>query len=160
MVLASAGKRERPRSPPDSTRNGVRLLRGEQEIPHVADHVLRLVAHDHRVAAPAGQGLANGQVRVETFAPLVEGRHRGFAPCRTVAVVGRERADQEADQRGLAAAVRPDDAERSPRMMRMEKSRTMGRGPKLLPIPSASITSAPDCSASAAPIVALPTARR
>ena len=54
----------------------------------------------------------------------------------------------------------PTTPSRSPRMMRMEKSRTMGRGPKLLSIRSASITSAPDCSASAAPIVALPTARR
>ena len=88
-----------------------RLLRREQEILHVADDMLGLSADRDGIAAAAGQGFAERPVGIETFAALVERGHGevGAEPHR--AAVGRERAGEKADQRGLAAAVGADDAD-------------------------------------------------
>ena len=86
------------------------LLRREQKIPHVADDVARLPADEHLVAAPAGQRVAHRCVRIERFAALVERRHLQVDAERDRAAVGRELAGQHLQQRGLAGAVRADEA--------------------------------------------------
>ena len=64
-----------------------------------------------RVAAPAGQRLAERPVRIEAFAALVERRHVQIDAEPHRAAIRLERAGQHVDQRRLARAVRPDDAD-------------------------------------------------
>ena len=83
----------------------------EQKVLHVADHVLRLAADHDGVAAAAGERLGHGRGRIEALAVLVERGHGEVGAEPHAAGVGRERAGEEIDQRGLAAAVRADDAD-------------------------------------------------
>ena len=102
----------RPRSPPDSAlHRRARLLGLEQEVLHVADDVARLAVDDDGVAAAAGQRLGERRLGVEALAPLVERRHLEIGAELDRATIGRKRAGQHVDQRGLAGAVRPDDAD-------------------------------------------------
>ena len=88
-----------------------RLQRREQEILHVAHDVLGLAADRHRVAPAAGQRLLQRPLGVEALAALIEGGHLQVGAELDRAGVGRQRAGQQADQRGLAAAVGADDAD-------------------------------------------------
>ena len=72
---------------------------------------LRLPADHHRVAAPAGEGLGHGGVRVEALAALVEGDHLQVGAEPHPALVRRQDAGEQVDERRLAGPVRPDDAE-------------------------------------------------
>ena len=65
----------------------------------------------HGVAAAAGERFGDRDVGIETVAMLVERRDREVRAEPDRAGVGRQRAGQQIDQRGLAAAVRPDDAD-------------------------------------------------
>jgi hypothetical protein len=71
--------------------------------------VLGLAADRHGVAPAAGQRLLQGPLRIEAFAALIERGHLQVGAQLDGAGIGRKRAGQEADQRGLAAAVGADD---------------------------------------------------
>ena len=88
-----------------------RLLARKQKVLHVADDVLRLAADHDAVAAAAGQRVGDGDVGIEAVAMLVERRDRQRRAEPDRAGVRRQHAGQQIDQRGLAAAVRPDDAD-------------------------------------------------
>jgi hypothetical protein len=65
-------KVSRPLAAGQHADRGAGLLRAEQEILHVADHVSAVAADRHRIAAAAGQRLRQTLFRVEAFAPLIE----------------------------------------------------------------------------------------
>ncbi len=87
------------------------LFLREQKVLHVADDVLRLAADHDMVAAAAGQGFGQRRFGIEAFAVLVERRHLDIGAEPDRAAVGRVAAGQHMDQRGLAGAVRADDAD-------------------------------------------------
>ena len=60
---------------------------------------------------PPVSASATVAVGIEAFAALVEGRHRQIGAEPHGAGVGRERAGEKIDERGLAAAVGADDAD-------------------------------------------------
>jgi hypothetical protein len=88
---------------------GAGLLRAEQEVLHVADHVSALATDRHRIAAAAGQRLRQTLFRVEAFAPLIERDLHQVGAEPHFAGIRRKRAGQQVEQRGLAGAVRADD---------------------------------------------------
>ena len=71
----------------------------------------RLAADHHAVAAAAGQSFAQRRFRIEAFAALIERRHFQIGAEPDRAGVRRADAGQQVDQRGLAGAVRADDAD-------------------------------------------------
>ena len=73
--------------------------------------MLRLAADHDMVAAAAGQRLGQGRLGIETFAMLVERRHLDVGAKADTAAVRCAAAGQHLDQRGLAGAVRADDAD-------------------------------------------------
>ena len=89
-----------------------RLLRPEQEIAQIADDVLPSDPAPITWSPPAGQsvcqGVASGSSAV---AALVDAADREVGAEPDHAGVGRQLAGQQAQQRGLAAAVRADDAD-------------------------------------------------
>ena len=88
-----------------------RLLGREQEVLHVADHVARLPAHMHLVAAPFGQCLGQGDRGIEARALLVEPHHLEPGAQAHLARIRGQHAGQHVEQRGLARAVRAHDAD-------------------------------------------------
>src|SRR4051812_29610979 len=73
--------------------------------------MFRLAADHDVVAASAGQGLGQRRFRIEAFPVLVQRCHLDVGAEPDAAAVGRAGAGQHVDQRGLAGAVRPDDAD-------------------------------------------------
>src|SRR6202011_3994613 len=73
--------------------------------------MLRLAADHDMVAAPAGQCFGQGRFGIEAFAMLVERRHFDVGAEPDGAGIGRVGAGEHFDQRGLADAVRPDNAD-------------------------------------------------
>src|SRR6188768_2677880 len=71
----------------------------------------RLAADHDGFAAAAGQSVGDGGVGIEAVAMLIERRHRQICAELDRAALGRQRPSENLDQRGLAAAVRPDDAD-------------------------------------------------
>ena len=87
-----------------------RLLRLKQEVLHVADDVTLFPVDDHRVATPAGQRRGDASLGVELFAPLIERRHFEICAELHAAGVRCKCPGEHIDKRGLAGAVRPDEA--------------------------------------------------
>ena len=136
--LAARERRDRP----------PRLRLGEEEVLEVADHVPRLPAHHHLVAAArrvAGQRLPERRLRVERRPVLVEDRRHQVGP-----EPHPPRVRRAAPRSGCRAAssCRPRSARRAPPArrapIRSEKSRTISRPPNAFATRSASITSRPD----------------
>ncbi len=73
--------------------------------------MLRLAADHDVVAAAAGQGLSQRRFWIEAFAVLVERRHFDVGAEPDGAGIRSLGAGQHVDQRGLAGAVRSDDAD-------------------------------------------------
>ena len=127
-----------------------RLLRLEQKVLHVGDDVPLLAIDDEVLAAAVGEEMRQRLVGIEARA---SGRARRSpdwcraAPCLRPARARRSAASAASSCRRRSA--RPARA-RSPRWMRVEKSLTTVRSPKLLAMPLASITSLPDSAASLA----------
>ena len=90
---------------------GARLLRAEQEVLHVAHHVAFLAGDRHLVAIAAGQRVLQGARRVECRALLVQRHRQQVGAERDRAAIGLVAAGQQPQQRGLAGAVAPDDAQ-------------------------------------------------
>ncbi len=91
-----------------------RLLRLEQEVLHVADDVTLLPGHLDLVAVAAGQRVLQAARRVERRALLVQRHRLQVGAERHPAAIRRVAAGQQAQQRGLAGAVRAHDAEPVP----------------------------------------------
>src|SRR4051812_24888790 len=87
------------------------LFLGEQEVFHIAHDMLRLAADHNMVAAAAGERLGQRRLRIETFTMLVERCHLDVGAEPYAAAVRCAAAGQHLDQRGLAGAVRADDAD-------------------------------------------------
>src|SRR6202000_202668 len=87
------------------------LLLREQEVLHVTDDMLRLAADHDVIAAPAGPCFGEGRFWIAAFAVLVERRHLDIGAEPDAAAVRLVGTGQQIDQRGLAGAVRPDNAE-------------------------------------------------
>jgi hypothetical protein len=73
--------------------------------------VLGLPVHHDGVAATSGQRLRNRDIRIKAVALLIERRDCKRRSETHRSGIRRKHAGEQADQRGLAAAVRPDDAE-------------------------------------------------
>ena len=71
----------------------------------------RLAVDDHLVAAPVGQRVGERSGGIEAGALLVQRRRRQVGAETHGAGIGRERSGEQVEQRRLAGAVRPDDAE-------------------------------------------------
>src|SRR5258706_3600957 len=89
----------------------MQALRRKQEIAQIARHMPRLAVDDDRIAAASGDVVHDGGGRIQFLALLVEVRAREVRAAADLARGGFQLADQELDQRRLAAAVRTDDAE-------------------------------------------------
>ena len=87
------------------------LFLREQKVLHIADDVFRLAADHDVVAAAAGEGIGQGRFWIEAFAVLVQRRHFDIGAEPDSAAVGRAAAGQHIDQRGLAGAIRADNAD-------------------------------------------------
>src|SRR5690606_15201243 len=82
----------------------------EQKVLHVADDMLGLPPDRHRVAASAGQRLRQYPVRIEAVAILLERSHLDIGAEANRSLVRLQRAGEKRKERGLAAAVRADNA--------------------------------------------------
>src|SRR5690606_29117845 len=82
----------------------------EQEFSEVADHVLTAAADVDELGAGTDH-LDQRGVGIELAAELVEVRNLQAGPEPYRAAVGRDLAEHQLEQRGLAGAVRPDDSD-------------------------------------------------
>ena len=73
---------------------GACLLGGEQEILHVADHMLGLCADDDGFAASVTYRLRHRCARIEALAMLIEPRHGEIGAETHAAGIRRQRAGQ------------------------------------------------------------------
>ena len=83
----------------------------EQEVLGVGGDVFGDAAHEDGVAAAGGEGVPQGHVAAQAVAGLVEIDGLEVGPQLDRAFVGREFAEQDLDQGGLARAVGADDGE-------------------------------------------------
>jgi hypothetical protein len=84
--------------------------RRKEEIGEIAHHVLARAVHLHPFGARA-DGFGHGLLRVELLAHLVEIRRFHVRAEPDASGIGRERAENQLDERALPRAVRADQAE-------------------------------------------------
>src|SRR6185503_3391311 len=77
----------------------------------IGAHMAESALHEHAVAALRDEHVAQGLAGIELLAALIEIGEREILRDLDAAGVGRQLADQQLDQRALAGAVGPDDAD-------------------------------------------------
>src|SRR5712692_3856769 len=96
-----------PRERLDTPPHGVRW---KQKLSEVADDMAARPSYRHRIASMRTDALPERSFRVKLLAALIEIGHRQPGAVAHAAGIGLQFAEHEAQERGFANAVRPDQA--------------------------------------------------